>query len=279
MKKLISLLLALILLVSAAPAFAASSLKPEDIIGTWELYYLENNGQVTTAKDLKALKASQTIQFHADGTGKMVSKDRFDSTSINMVWKIQGNTVRCDLEDAGCLELKKMGKDLGSSYVFNSGDTFKHKFRKTKDTTGKKAKTAILSTGTYNLNNSKKTAVFVSPSPYTKSTTLKIPDTIKVQGITYKVVEIASKACAGNLLLTTVTIGKNIKTIGANAFNGCKALRKITFTGTSLSKVKASAFDGIRSKATVTCPKAKLSKYQKLLKKAGIPKTAKFKAK
>ena len=38
MKRIISLLLCLILLVSAVPAFAAS-MTPEDLIGTWELYY------------------------------------------------------------------------------------------------------------------------------------------------------------------------------------------------------------------------------------------------
>ena len=100
-----------------------------------------------------------------------------------------------------------------------------------------------------------------------------------MNGKTYKVTEIKAKACAANLLLTAVTIGKNIKTIGANAFNGCRNLKKVTFRGTALTKVGSNAFKGIQSAVTVTCPKAKLSKYQKLLKKAGIPQAARFKAK
>ena len=47
----------------------------------------------------------------------------------------------------------------------------------------------------------------------------------------------------------------------------------------ALSKAGANAFTGAKAKATVTCPKAKLAKYQKLLKKAGLSQTARFKAK
>ncbi len=277
MKKLISLLLCLILLVSAVPALAAS-MTPEDVIGTWELYYINNNGQVMTAKDLKALKVSQTIQFHADGTGKMVMKDRFGSNIRDMVWKIQGNIVRFDFENGGCLELNKMGKDLGCHFDFISGNTHTSKFRKTKDTTGKKVKTAILSTGTYSLNNGRKTAALTAPAK-TGASALKIPDTIYVNGKNYKVTEISAGACSGMSKLTTLTLGKNIKTIGAGAFAGCTRLKKITFTGTALSKAGANAFTDAKAKATVTCPKAKLAKYQKLLKKAGLSETARFKAK
>ena len=272
MKKLISLILALILLVSAIPAFAASSLTPEKLIGTWDISKIILDG---VSYGTKQISGKQYYLFNADGTGSFVIKSPSLNRTEKFKWSIDGNTVITDCNGAQILlELK------GSSLVYiNSVGDLSHYYRKAKDTTGKTVTKAILSSGIYKLNNSSKTAVFVRPSPFTKCTSLKIPDTIKVQGKTYKVVEIASKACKGNLLLTTVTIGKNIKTIGANAFNGCKALRKITFTGTSLSKVKASAFDGIRSKATVTCPKAKLSKYQKLLKKAGIPANTKFKAK
>ncbi|MBR6442787.1 MAG: leucine-rich repeat protein [Clostridia bacterium] len=278
MKKLICLLLCLILLVSAVPALAAS-LTPEDVIGTWELYYLNNNGQVMTAKDLKTAKISQTYQFHADGTGKSVLKDRFGSDTRNMVWKIQGNTVRLDYENNnGYIELKKMGKDLGVSFEFNSGNTLTSKFRKTKDTTGKKVKTAILSTGTYSLNNGRKTAALTAPAKAGASA-LKIPDTIYVNGKNYKVTEISTGACSGMTKLTTLTLGANIKTIGAGAFAGCTSLKKITFTGTALSKAGANAFTDAKAKATVTCPKAKIAKYQKLLKKAGLTETAKFKAK
>ena len=45
-------------------------------------------------------------------------------------------------------------------------------------------------------------------------------------GETYKVVSIAPNAFKGIKKLTKVTIGKNVKMIGAKAFYGCKALKK-----------------------------------------------------
>ena len=280
MKRIISLLLCLILLAGTVPALAAS-LTPEDIIGTWELYYLNYNGRVTTAREMKISGYSQTYQFNADGTGKFVQKDiRNGTDTMNMNWKIQGNNVRLDYTGGTgyYIILKKMGKDLGQTSEFDSGSTLTIKFRKTKDTTGKKVKTAILSTGTYSLNNGKKTAVLTAPAK-TSASTLKIPDTIFVNGKNYKVTEISAGACSGMTKLTTLTLGANIKTIGAGAFAGCTKLKKITFTGTALSKAGANAFTDAKAKATVTCPKAKLAKYQKLLKKAGLTETAKFKAK
>ena len=177
------------------------------------------------------------------------------------------------------ISLKRSGSYLLYHSTTDKSKDIKLYYEKVSDTTKKTVTKAILSSGVYQLNNSSKTAAFVSPSPYTKSTALKIPDTIKVNGKSYKVTEIKAKACAGNRLLTTVTLGKNIKTIGAGAFNGCANLKKITFKGTALTKAGSNAFKGTKPSITVTCPKAKLTKYQNLLKKAGIPQAAKFKAK
>ena len=273
MKKLISLFLALILLVSAVPAFAAS-LTPEDVIGSWIIYKEHIDGETI----YPGKKYPTTVQFHADGTGKYTTVGYDETSTYNIKWAIKGNTVQMTFAKDGrpFLSVDRSGKYL----VWTAIDiNVKLYFKKTDSTTNKTVTKAILSSGVYQLNNSKKTAVFVSPSLFAKGTALKIPDTIKVNGITYKVTEIKAKACAGNPLPTTVTIGKNIKTIGANAFNGCRNLKKVTFRGTALTKVGSNAFKGIQSAVTVTCPKAKLSKYQKLLKKAGIPANTKFKAK
>ncbi len=273
MKKLISLILALILLVSAVPAFAASSLTTEDVIGTWHIFKTIHDGKTTYG-------STTTVQLHADGTGKYASTGVPDAI-YSIKWTIERNTVRLTMAKGGrpFISLKRSGSYLLFHSTTDKSKDIKLYYEKVSNTTKKTVTRAILSSGVYQLNNSSKTAAFVSPSPYTKSTALKIPDTIKVNGKSYKVTEIKAKACAGNRLLTAVTLGKNIKTIGAGAFNGCANLKKITFKGTALTKAGSNAFKGIQSAATVTCPKAKLTKYQNLLKKAGIPQAAKFKAK
>ena len=278
MKKLLSLLLALVLLVSAVPAFAAT-LTPEDVIGTWEQYVNISNGNTLNTKDLKKLGVSRIFQFHADGTGKTNEKlGKGKAEKRPFTWTIKGNIVTMTFKDNSYLPLTKKGKDLAIILKLNSGNSLVEKYRKTSESSGKTVKQAILSTGTYKLNNSKKTAAFTAPANK-KAKTLVIPDTIKANGKTYKVTEISAKACASMSKLTTLTIGKNVKTIGANAFSKCKKLNKITINTTSLSKVGAGAFSNVKSSGTVTCPKKKASKYQKLLQKGGLPKKFKVKGK
>lgn len=104
-----------------------------------------------------------------------------------------------------------------------------------------------------------------------KSTSVKIPATVTIDGKTYKVTAVAANAFKGNKKLKTVTIGKNVKSIGKNCFYGCKNLKKIVVKTTSLSKksVGSRAFKSIYSKATIKVPKSKLKAYKKILKAKG----------
>ena len=69
--------------------------------------------------------------------------------------------------------------------------------------------------------------------------------------------------------LKRVVIGKEITSIGAKAFSGCKALKKITIKSAKLKKVGKNAFKGIHVKAVIKAPKAKLKAYKKLLRAGG----------
>lgn len=89
--------------------------------------------------------------------------------------------------------------------------------------------------------------------------------------------EIGSNAFAGCKNLTSVTIPKNVKKIGKSAFSGCSKLKKVTFKTTKLTSIGKNAFKSIKKGATFKCPKKKLSKYKKMLKKSGLPKKAKIK--
>lgn len=100
---------------------------------------------------------------------------------------------------------------------------------------------------------------------------ISIPDTVQINGKTYKVVSIANNALKNNKKLKKITIGNNIKTIGNNAFYGCKKLKNITIKTTKLTKksVGAKAFAKINAKVIVTVPQSKLKAYKVILKNLG----------
>lgn len=104
--------------------------------------------------------------------------------------------------------------------------------------------------------------------PAKKSKNITVPDTIKVNGNTYKVTTIANNAFKNNKNLTSVTIGKNVTKIGKNAFNGCKNLKKIKIKSKKIKKIGAHAFKKIHKKAKFKYPSSKKKAYKKMLKKA-----------
>ena len=103
-------------------------------------------------------------------------------------------------------------------------------------------------------------------------TDVSVPAEVKIAGKKYKVTEIKANAFKNNKKLKKITIGKNIKKIGKNAFYGCKNLKNIIVKTTKLTakSVGKNAFKGINAKAVVKVPKKKLKVYKPILKKAGI---------
>ena len=105
---------------------------------------------------------------------------------------------------------------------------------------------------------------------------VRIPDTVYFSQNSYKVTSIAAKAFRKNTKITAVMIGKNIKSIGKQAFYGCKKLKKITIRTTALTekKIGSAAFKGIAKKASVKLPQKLTAKqkknYKKWLKKQGF---------
>lgn len=134
---------------------------------------------------------------------------------------------------------------------------------------------------------------------YLKASSIKIPNTIKVDGIVYKVTSIDQEAFESNTNLKKVTVGNNVTTIGNGAFSGCTNLTSVTLgkkvskigngafkncknlstvkiNSTSLKSVGKNAFKGIKKNATIKVPKKKLKAYKKLLKKKGLSSTVKI---
>lgn len=112
-----------------------------------------------------------------------------------------------------------------------------------------------------------------------KAKIVKVPSTITVNGVKCQVTSIAPKAMKGNKKLTKVVIPASVRTIGAQAFAGCKNLKNITIQTPYLTKksVGAKAFKGISDKAVIKVPKKQLKAYQKLLKTKGVSKKVKIK--
>ena len=130
--------------------------------------------------------------------------------------------------------------------------------------------------------------------------TQKVPDTVSIRKVTYRVTSIASGAFARSSV-TNIVIGKNVKQIktkafymctslrsivipksvkkiGAKAFYNCINLQKITIRTTALTgkRIGAKAFSRIGKRAVIKVPGKKYKAYKKLLRKKGSPKTVRY---
>jgi endoglucanase len=99
----------------------------------------------------------------------------------------------------------------------------------------------------------------------TTSTSKKIvvPATVKIGGVTYKVTSIAANAFKKKTKITSVTIGKNVKSIGSKAFYGCTKLKTVKFkSGSALTTIGSKAFYNCKALTKITIP-SKVSKIGK----------------
>ena len=90
---------------------------------------------------------------------------------------------------------------------------------------------------------------FVKPKSGVKGI-VKIPDTVTVAGITYKVTAIEANAFKNNKNITKVIIGNNVTVIGKNAFAVCKNLSSVT-VGKKVKTISSGAFSGCAKLKTV----------------------------
>ena len=106
---------------------------------------------------------------------------------------------------------------------------------------------------------------------------LKVVDSIKINGKAFKVTSVSSNSFSGYKNLQTVVVGKNVTSIGKKAFNNCKKVTKLTINSSKLKSVGDKAISGINKKAKIKVPKSSLKSYKKLFKsKSGYKKTMKI---
>ncbi len=104
-----------------------------------------------------------------------------------------------------------------------------------------------------------------------KASEIQIPDSVTVNGITYKVTAVAKNAFSGNKKVKKIVIGKNVTSIGKNAFANCKNLKTIVVKSTKLTKksIAKNVLKGTSKKLTIKVPKNKLAAYKKYFKGKG----------
>ncbi len=83
--------------------------------------------------------------------------------------------------------------------------------------------------------------------------TVTIPDTIEAGGVKYKVTMLSSGAYAGCKKLKTVSLGKNVKTIGKGCFKNCTKLKKVSFPS-NLKTISSGAFQNCRKLKSAALP-------------------------
>lgn len=98
------------------------------------------------------------------------------------------------------------------------------------------------------------TAVAFKESMQTKKTTVTIPSTVRIDGITYKVTSVAANAFKNNKKLKKVTISGNVTSIGKSAFQGCTALQTVKI-GNKVTTIGSKAFYGCKKLTNVTLGK------------------------
>ena len=123
--------------------------------------------------------------------------------------------------------------------------------------------------------NVNKNGTAVKAVKATKSKSVTVSATVKVNGVTYKVTTVNAKAFAKATKATKITLPASIKLINKSAFTGAKKVKTIVLKGKKSITVKKGAFKGVNTKKVTIKVNKKMSKKEfkklkKALKKAGF---------
>ena len=231
---------------------------------------------------LKAAKTTLTVGESVQITADIAPAEADDQT---VQWETD-NEKAASVNNSGLVTAKAEGTvKITAAAQDGSGVTGEITLKVTKPTStvslpavGRIHKTTALEYKITASSESVKT-VMVQKSLQKKAKKIVIPPTVNIEGYDYKVTEIKAKAFRKNKKITQVTIGANVETIGKQAFNGCKNLKKVTITSAVIKSIGKKAFTSIKKNAKIMVPKAQYSAYKQYFKKAKTPKTVKIKKK
>ena len=178
---------------------------------------------------------------------------------INKIGTVTGNSkAAIDAAKAAYNKLTEEQKKLVTNFATLTAAENTYQQIKDKENNAVK-KGESYNVGSYRykvLDVSKKTVAVTKALKSSK--TIKVPNTVKIKGGTYKVTEVAKNAFKNNKKVQTVTIGKNVTKIGASAFSGSKKLKKVTISSTALKTIDKQAFYNCKKLATVKIVSKKL---------------------
>ncbi|WP_026490894.1 leucine-rich repeat protein [Butyrivibrio sp. XPD2002] len=100
--------------------------------------------------------------------------------------------------------------------------------------------------------------------------TVNVPDSVVYSGYTMNVTDIAPFFIRGNKKVKNVTVGKNVTTIGKQAFWNCKKLKKVKIKSTKVTSFGRKAFGKDAKDFYVKTPKSSKKNYEKLFTKSSI---------
>ncbi len=231
--------------------------------------------------DYSLSDAPSTPQNPSENQNSNQGTDAQSNTPVNDDTQTQqGNTTGNDNNQSQQSNTEKQDSDSAKNDDANQPDRGQDDSNVEDITTPINSK-AKSGTREYKTSTSGKASITADRNKKTKS--INVPATVKLNGAVYKITEIKSGVYKNNKKITKATFGPNIEKIGANAFNGCSKLGKITIYANNLKSVGKNAFKGVKKNATVTVyakDKKTYDKAVKMLKKAGLKKAKfKFKAK
>ena len=178
-----------------------------------EMEIISHNNNIITITD------NSRLNFIADGVAKVTVRPKYHPAIGKTFTFYVGNAKKGENTSGN-------NNQTGTQVTENQGIKYYDK---------KTGITIVLS------GNGKKEATLTRvDKKYTKGT-LKIPNTIKINGKTYKITAIGKNAFKNQKQLKKVVMGKYMKTIGEGAFSGCKKLQTVT-VGNNVTAIGNQAF-------------------------------------
>lgn len=262
---------------------------------TFEKVLLTNGTDYTVSyeKNVNAgtARAVVTLLGEYETTGKLVQE--YTITPVDLS-KASVKLEKTAYSHTGKAIIPKVTVSLGKNLTLKAGTDYKVSYKsnvkpgtakvtikgignyagtiqKTFEIRAAKKQTYTVGSLNYQVTNASTKSGTVTVTGVSKKTLTKvsIPSTVKIGNYSYKVTAVGSSALKGCTSLTSVTIGSNVKEIGANAFYGDKKLEKITVKSTKITTVGKNALKGISSKAVIKVPADKLKSYKKVFANKG----------